>query len=45
MPYYSKEHKTDKGFEFTNRLSWNGFDKNNRTMFEKRLKELKIELA
>ena len=42
-PFKIKLIQTDNGFEFTNRLSWNGFNKNKKTMFEKRLKELKIE--
>ena len=43
FPFKIKIIQTDNGFEFTNRLSWNGFNKNKKTMFEKRLKELKIE--
>ena len=43
FPFKIKLIQTDNGFEFTNRLSWNGFNKNKKTMFEKRLKELKIE--
>lgn len=43
IPFKIKLIQTDNGFEFTNRLSWNGFNKNQLTMFEKRLKELKIE--
>ncbi len=35
--------QTDNGFEFTNRLSWNAFNKNKKTMFEKRLKEMNIK--
>ena len=43
FPFKIKLIQTDNGFEFTNRLSWNGFNKNKKTMFAKRLKELKIE--
>ena len=43
FPFKIKLIQTDNGFEFTNRLSWNGFNKNKKTMFEKRLEELKIE--
>lgn len=43
FPFKIKLIQTDNGFEFTNRLSWKGFNKNKKTMFEKRLKELKIE--
>lgn len=43
FPFKIKLIQTDNGFEFTNRLSWNGFNRNKKTMFEKRLKELKIE--
>lgn len=43
FPFKIRLIQTDNGFEFTNRLSWNGFNKNKKTMFEKRLKELKIE--
>lgn len=35
--------KTDNGFEFTNRLSWNEKTKNRETLFERKLRELKIE--
>ncbi len=38
-----KTIQTDNGFEFTNRLSWNATMKNKETLFEKTLKELKIE--
>ena len=34
--------QTDNGFEFTNRLSWNAFTKNKKTLFEKTLEELGI---
>lgn len=43
FPFKIRLIQTDNGFEFTNRLSWNGFNKNKKTMFEKRLEELKIE--
>lgn len=42
FPFKVELIQTDNGFEFTNRLSWNAFNKNKLTMFEKRLKELKI---
>ena len=38
-----KTIQTDNGFEFTNRLSWNGFLKNKKTMFERTLEELGIK--
>ena len=38
-----KTIQTDNGFEFTNRLSWNSFLKNKKTMFEKTLEKLGIE--
>ena len=34
---------TDNGFEFTNRLSWNAFIKEKKTMFENTLEELGLE--
>lgn len=43
FPFKIKLIQTDNGFEFTNRLSWNAFSRNKLTMFENRLKELKIE--
>lgn len=50
IKYYKKEYgieiktiQTDNGFEFTNRLSWQGFLKNKKTLFEKTLEELRIE--
>ena len=43
FPFKIELIQTDNGFEFTNRLSWNGFNKDKKTMFEKRLKELNIE--
>ena len=43
FPFKIEKIQTDNGFEFTNRLSWNAFLKNKKTMFEKTLKELKIE--
>ena len=42
FPFKIKTIQTDNGFEFTNRLSWNAFTKDRKTMFEKRLKELGI---
>ena len=38
-----KTIQTDNGFEFTNRLSWNSFVKNKKTMFEDTLEKLGIE--
>ena len=43
FPFKIKTKQTDNGFEFTNRLSWNAFTKDRKTMFEKKLKELGIE--
>ena len=43
FPFKIRLIQTDNGFEFTNRLSWNAFTKEKLTMFERRLKELKIE--
>ena len=42
-PFKIKTIQTDNGFEFTNRLSWNAFLKNKKTLFEKTLEELGIE--
>ena len=42
FPFKIKTIQTDNGFEFTNRLSWNAFTKDKKTMFEKKLKELDI---
>ena len=39
FPFKIKTIQTDNGFEFTNRLSWNAFTKDRKTMFEKKLKE------
>ena len=38
-----KTIQTDNGFEFTNRLSWQAFLKNKKTLFESTLEELGIE--
>ena len=38
-----KTIQTDNGSEFTNRLSWQGFLKNKKTLFEKTLEEFGIE--
>ena len=43
FPFKIEKVQTDNGFEFTNRLSWNAFMKDKKTMFEKKLKELGIE--
>lgn len=43
FPFKVKTVQTDNGMEFTNRLSWQSFLKNKETLFEKTLKELKIE--
>ena len=42
FPFKINTIQTDNGFEFTNRLSWNAFTKDRKTMFEKKLKELGI---
>ena len=42
FPFKVELIQTDNGFEFTNKLSWNAFNKNKLTMFEKRLNELGI---
>ena len=42
FPFRIELIQTDNGFEFTNKLNWNGFYRNKKTMFEKRLEELKI---
>ena len=42
-PFKIKLIQTDNGCEFTNRLSWQLFMKDKKTMFEKKLKELGIE--
>ena len=43
FPFKIKTIQTDNGFEFTNRLSWNAFMKDKKTMFESTLEELGIE--
>ena len=43
FPFKIELIQTDNGFEFTNRLSWNAFSREKKTMFEKRLKELGID--
>ena len=43
FPFKIKLIQTDNGFEFTNRLSWNSFSRDKKTLFEKRLEELGIE--
>ena len=43
FPFNIELIQTDNGFEFTNKLNWNAFNRNKLTMFEKRLKELKIK--
>ena len=43
FPFKIKTIQTDNGFEFTNRLSWQAFLKNKKTMFEKTLEELGLE--
>ena len=42
FPFKIKTVQTDNEFEFTNRLSWNAFTKDRKTMVEKKLKELEI---
>ena len=43
FPFKIETIQTDNGFEFTNRLSWNAFAKNKKTMFEETLKTLGIK--
>lgn len=50
VKYFKKQYdievktiQTDNGFEFTNRLSWNAFNKDKKTMFESTLEKLGIE--
>ena len=43
FPFKVKTIQTDNGFEFTNRLSWQAFLKNKKTMFENTLEELGLE--
>ena len=43
FPFKIEKIQTDNGFEFTNKLSWNAFMKNKKTMFEKKLENLGIE--
>lgn len=43
FPFEIKTIQTDNGFEFTNRLSWQAFMKEKKTLFEKTLEEMKIE--
>lgn len=43
FPFKIKMIQTDNGLEFTNRLSWNAFTKNKKTMFEKTLEIMEIE--
>ena len=43
FPFKIKTIQTDNGFEFTNRLSWQAFIKDKKTMFEKTLEELGLE--
>ena len=43
FPFKIEKVQTDNGFEFTNRLSWNAFVKDKKTLFEEKLKEYGIE--
>ena len=43
FPFKIKTIQTDNGFGFTNRLSWQAFLKDKKTMFENTLKELGLE--
>ena len=43
FPFKVKTIQTDNGFEFTNRLSWQAFLKNKKTLFEETLEELGIQ--
>lgn len=42
FPFKIKLVQTDNGFEFTNKLSWNVSTRNRETLFEERLRKLKI---
>ena len=43
FPFKIKTIQTDNGFEFTNRLSWQAFLKDKKTMFENTLEELGLK--
>lgn len=43
FPFKIEKIQTDNGFEFTNRLSWQTFMKEKKTMFENKLEKLGIE--
>lgn len=43
FPFKIETIQTDNGFEFTNRLSWQAFMKDKKTMFEKKMEELGIK--
>lgn len=43
FPFKIECIQTDNGFEFTNRLSWNAFDKKNKTLFEEELEKRGIK--
>lgn len=43
FPFRIECIQTDNGFEFTNRLGWNAFLKNKKTLFESKLEELGIK--
>lgn len=43
FPFEIECVQTDNGFEFTNRLSWNSFLNNKKTMFEETLEKLGIQ--
>ena len=43
FPFKIKTIQTDNGFEFTNRLNWNSYLKNKKTMFEETLEKLGIK--
>ena len=43
FPFKIETIQTDNGFEFTNRLSWQAFMKDKKTLFEEKLKELGIK--
>jgi len=43
FPFKIETIQTDNGFEFTNRLSWQAFLKNKKTLFEETLEELGIK--
>ena len=43
FPFKIEKVQTDNGFEFTNRLSWQAFLRNKKTLFEETLEELGVK--